>query len=70
MAGKPDFNLMVPLEYDKGDGTKGTRWVRFGAVWENKDGTGFSGRVDFWPVGATDRVVMMPPKDSKGADDE
>lgn len=62
MANKPDFNLLVPIEY--GDGAnKKTRWVRFGSVWETENGN-LSGKVDFWPVGAGDRVVLMPPKDT------
>ena len=68
MANKPDFNLMVPIEYEAG-GKKRTRWVRFGSLWSNKDGEGFSGKVDFWPVGAGDRVVLLPPKDNQGDGD-
>jgi hypothetical protein len=60
---KPDFNLLVPIEYGEGDKKK-TRWVRFGSLWKNKDGDGFSGKVDFWPAGAGDRVVLLPPKDT------
>lgn len=68
MANKPDFNLLVPIEYGEGD-KKRTRWVRFGSLWANREGEGFSGKVDFWPVGAGDRVVIMPQKDTPPDED-
>lgn len=62
MAGnRPAFNLLVPIESEGKDGKKRTQWVRFGAVWETDSGN-LSGQVDFWPVGAGNRVVLMPPK--------
>lgn len=67
MAGnRPAFNLLVPIEREGKDGKKTTQWVRFGAVWENDKGN-LSGTVDFWPVGAGNRVVLMPPKDGEDA---
>jgi hypothetical protein len=69
MMSKPDFNLLVPVDYEAG-GKKKTRWVRFGSLWKSKDGNSYSGKVDFWPVGVDgNRVVLMPPKDS-GVDPE
>jgi len=59
---QPDLNLMVPIEYRDNTGRKATRWVRFGSVWRNRDGEGFSGAIDFFPAGAGNRVVLMPPK--------
>ena len=59
---KPDFNLLVPIEYGEGDKKK-TRWVRFGSLWKNRDGEGYSGKIDFYPTGAGDRIVLLPPKD-------
>ena len=69
MANKPDFNLLVPIEYGEGK-SKRTRWVRFGALWKNENGEGYSGKIDFYPVGAGDRVVLMPPKDNETVDPE
>lgn len=63
MSNRPDFNLLLPIEYGEGDKKK-TKWVRFGSLWANKDGEGYSGKIDFWPVGAGDRVVILPPKDT------
>ena len=67
MANKPDFNLLVPLEYGEGDKKK-TRWIKFGSLWKNQNGEGYSGKIDFYPVGAGDRVVLLPPKDGQGGE--
>jgi hypothetical protein len=64
---QPDFNLLIPLEYEQG-GQRKTRWVKFGTVWANRDGTGYSGKVDFWPTGAGNRVSMLPPKETANGD--
>lgn len=63
MSNKPDFNLLLPIEYGEGDKKK-TKWVRFGSLWANKDGDGYSGRIDVpLALGVGDRVVLLPPKD-------
>lgn len=67
MAQKPSFNLLIPIEYEQA-GQRKTRWVKFGSVWENRDGEGYSGKVDFWPTGAGNRVSMLPPKDAPTGD--
>jgi hypothetical protein len=59
---QPDFNILAPIEYRDGNGRKATRWVRFGSVWRNRDGDGYSGTIGFFPAGARNRVVLMPPK--------
>ena len=66
MADRPVFNMLVPIEHGEGD-KKRTQWVRFGSLWETKGGH-LTGKVDFWPVGAGNRVVLMPPKDSQGGE--
>ncbi len=63
---QPDLNMMVPIEYRDSAGRKATRWVRFGSLWRNRDGEGFSGSIDFFPTGAGNRVVLMPPKPDAG----
>lgn len=48
----------------KGDG-ENARWTPIGAAWANKDGKGFSVRLDAAPV--TGRVVMrvITPRDAE-----
>ena len=59
---KPDFNMMVPIEFRDNNGRNATRWVRFGSLWRNRNGDGFNGTIDFFPAGAGNRIVLMPPK--------
>jgi hypothetical protein len=59
---QPDLTIMTPIEYRDATGRKATRWVRFGSLWRNRDGDGYSGTVDFFPSGAGNRIVLMPPK--------
>jgi hypothetical protein len=62
MANKFEFNMLVPIEIWLRRKQE-TRWVRFGSVWKTQNGN-LTSPVDFWPVGAGDRVVLMPPKDT------
>ena len=56
--------MLAPIAYRNPDGSEGTRWIAFGSLWANRSGVGYSGKVDFWPVGIDgNKVVLMPPTD-------
>lgn len=39
----------------------GAPWLRLGAVWSNKEGSGYNGDLEAAPIGSG-RIVMLPPK--------
>ena len=47
----------------KGEG-KNARWIEIGAAWANRDGEGFSIRLDTIPLDG--RIVMRAPKAENG----
>ncbi len=46
----------------KGSGDKAF-WTRIGAAWANKDGEGFSVKLDLLPLNGADIVIRTPRED-------
>lgn len=53
---KPAFELWFAPQNDKAP------WVKVGAMWPNKNGTGFNQVLDLVPTGSN-RLVALPPKE-------
>lgn len=51
----------------KGSGRK-SYWTRIGAAWPNRDGQGFSLKLELMPVGAADIVIRTPREEREGDD--
>jgi hypothetical protein len=52
----------------KGSGTRGF-WTRIGAAWANRDGEGFSVRLDLIPLSGADIVIRTPRDDRADAEE-
>lgn len=46
------------------------RWTEIGAAWANRDGEGFSLRLDLIPTGGTGNIVLRKRKETDTGTDE
>jgi hypothetical protein len=49
-------------------GTENSRWMEIGAAWPNKDGKGFSLKLNLMPVGEADIVLREIAEDNESAE--
>jgi hypothetical protein len=61
---KPDMLLYAVSEYRAGTEIK-KRWTRIGAAWAHSDGSGYSIRQEFMPLGSDYSIVLREPLPEK-----